>query len=103
MTNAIDAIDEFSINITVSISESQNDPVTQRKIRETASLASQLNLEIGSQVILISNKDIADRLENCLVGRVTEFKQLNNAVSVAYVKFNDDSAGLVARHLDLTV
>ena len=74
LTNAIDAIDEFSINITVSISESQNDPVTQRKIRETANLASQLNLEIGSQVILTSNKDIADRLVNCLVGRVTEFK-----------------------------
>ena len=39
---------------------------------------------------------------NVLVGRVKKFRSLNNAVSVLCVKFNDDSAGLVARQLDVT-
>ena len=37
---------------------------------------------------------------NGLVDTVTEFKYLNNAVSVFCVIFNNVSAGLVARQLD---
>ena len=49
---------------------------------------------------LTSNINIDDKLVNGLLDTVTEFKYLNNAVSVFYVKFNNDSAGLVARQLD---
>ena len=44
--------------------------------------------------MITSNIDINDRLVNGLVGRVTQFKYSNNVVSVAYVKFNNDIAGL---------
>ena len=44
--------------------------------------------------MITSNIDINDRLVNGLVGRVTQFKCSNNVVSVAYVKFNNDIAGL---------
>ena len=91
------SIDEFPRNITVS--ESQIDAIKQRKTNKTGNLANQLNLKIVSQVMLTSSIDIDDRLVNSLVGRITDFKYLNNAVSVMYVKFNDDSAGLVARQL----
>ena len=52
--------------------------------------------------MLTLNIDIDDRLVNVLVGRVKKFRSLNNEVSVLCVKFNDDSAGLVARQLDVT-
>ena len=39
---------------------------------------------------------------NGLAGSVTEFKYLNNAISVAYVKLNNNIAGLVGRQLDET-
>ena len=48
------------------------------------------------------NVDIDGRLVNGLVGRVTEFKYLNNSASVVYMKLNDDMAGLVERQLDVT-
>lgn len=38
---------------------------------------------------------------NGLVGRFAQFKYINNEVSVAYLKFNDDSAGLVVMQLDV--
>ena len=88
----IEAIDDFPRNITVL--ESQIDAIKQRNISETGNLASQLNF---SQVMSTSNTGIDDRLVNGLVARVTEFKSLNSALSVLYVKFNDDSAGLVKR------
>lgn len=37
-----------------------------------------------------------------LVGRVTQFKYLNNSVSIVYVEFNDDSAWLVAMQFNMT-
>ena len=83
----MDAIDE---------SGSQIDAIKQRKISETDSLASQLKLTIGAQVMLTSNLGIENRLMNGLVGMVAQLKYINNKVSVAYVKFNDDNAGLVA-------
>ena len=52
--------------------------------------------------MLTLNIDIDDRLVNVLVGRVKKFRSLNNEVSVLCVKFNDDSAELVARQLDVT-
>ena len=73
----IEAIDEFSKNVTVS--ESQIDAIKLRKLSETGNLASQLNLKIGSQVILTSNIDTDGRLVNGPVGRVTQFKYLNKA------------------------
>ena len=39
---------------------------------------------------------------NGLAGSVTEFKYLNNAISVVYVKLNNNIAGLVGRQLDET-
>ena len=85
----IDKIDKFPRNITVS--ESQIDTIKQKeKKRETGNLASQLNFKFDSQFVLTSNTDTDDRLVNGLVGRVTK-----------YVKFNDDSAGLVTRQLDV--
>ena len=50
----------------------------------------------------MSNIDINDRLVNGLVGWVTQFKYLNNVVSVVYVRFNDDRAGLEAMRSDVT-
>ena len=69
---------------------------------ETGNFESQLNHKVGSQVMITSNIDINDRLVNGLVGRVTQFKYSNNVVSVVYVKFNDDSAGLEAMRSDVT-
>ena len=51
--------------------------------------------------MLTSNLGIENRLMNGLVGTVVQFKYINNKVSVAYVKFNDDNAGLVAVLLDV--
>ena len=47
-----------------------------------------MNPKVGSQVMITSNIDINDRLDNGLVGRVTQFKY-SNVVSVVYVKIND--------------
>ena len=74
----VEATDEFPKNINVS--DSQIDAIKLRKISETGNLASQLNLKVGSQVMITSNIDINDRLVNSLVGRVTQFKYSNNVV-----------------------
>ena len=89
------AIDELSRNIAVS--DSQTTAIKKRNLSETDNLGSQLNLKIDSPVMLASYIDIVDRLKNGLLGRVTKFSYSNNSVSVVYVKFNDDSAELVAR------
>ena len=65
----IEATDEFPNNI--NISGSQIDAIKLRKISKTGNLESQLNLKVGSQVMIMSNIDISDRLVNGLVGRVT--------------------------------
>ena len=52
--------------------------------------------------MITSNIDINDRLVTALIGRVARFKYSNNVVSVFYVKFNDDSAGLEAMRSDAT-
>ena len=56
-----------------------------------------LNVKVGLQVILTSRIDVDDRLGNGLVGRVTKLNLSNNSMNVLYVKFNDNSAELVAR------
>ena len=56
-----------------------------------------LNLKVGLQVILTSRIDADDRLGNGLVGRVTKLNLSNNLLNVLYIKFNDNSAELVAR------
>ena len=48
----IEAIDEFPKNINVS--DSQIDAIKLRKTSETRNLESQLNLEVGSQVTLMT-------------------------------------------------
>ena len=65
----IEAIDELSKNINVS--DSQIDEIKLRKISETGNLENQLNLKVGSQVMITSNININDGLVNVLVGRVT--------------------------------
>ena len=70
----IEAIDEFPK--TINVSDSQIDAIKLRKISETGNLESQLNLKVGSQVMITSNIDINDRLVNGIVGRVTQFKYL---------------------------
>ena len=49
-----------------------------------------------------SNTGINDRIVNGLVGRITQFKYSNNVVSIVYVKFRADSAGLDAMRSDVT-
>ena len=56
-----------------------------------------LNLEVGLQVILTSRIDVDEILGNGLVGRVTKLNLSNNLLNVLYIKFNDNSAELVAR------
>ena len=68
----IEAVYEFPKNINVS--DRQIDAMKLRKISETQNPESQLNLKVGSQVMITSNIDINDRLVNGLVGRVTRFK-----------------------------
>ena len=96
----IEAIDKFLNNINAS--DSQTDPIKLRKISETGNLKSQLNLNVGSQVMITSNIDINGWLVKGLAGRVTQFKYSNNIVRHVYVKFNDDSAGLEAMWSDVT-
>ena len=48
-----------------------------------------MNLKVGFQVMITSNIDINDWVDNGLVGRVTQFKY-SNVVSVVYVKINDE-------------
>ena len=50
----IEAIDEFPKNINVS--DSQIDAIKLRKISETGNLESHLNLNVGSQVMITSNR-----------------------------------------------
>ena len=64
----IEAIDKFPKNINVS--DSQIYAVKLRKISETGNLESQLNLQVGSQVMITLSIDINDRLVNGLGGRV---------------------------------
>ena len=52
--------------------------------------------------MITSNIDINERLVNGLVGRVTQFRYSNNALTVVYIKFNDDSSGLEAIRSDVT-
>ena len=96
----IDAIDETAKDI--ALSQSQIDPIKQRKMSKTGNLESQLKLKIGAQVMLTSNLDIDDRLVNGLVGTVKQIKYKNNEVSVVYVKFNDKNAGREAMQSDVT-
>ena len=70
----IEASDEFPK--TINVSDCQIDAIKLRKISETGNLESQLNLKVGSQVMITSNIDINDRLVNGIVGRVTQFKYL---------------------------
>ena len=46
--------------------------------------------------MLISNLDIEERLLNGQVGTVTQFKYINDKLSLPYVKFNNDNEELVA-------
>lgn len=90
----IDAIDEVPKDIILS--GSQINAIKQWKISESGNLASQLKIKIGAQVTLISNLDIEERLLDGQVGTVTQFKYINNKLSLVYVKFNNDSEELVA-------
>ena len=74
----------------------------QRKMSKTGNLESQLKLKISAQVMLTSNLGIDDRLVNALVATVKQIKYKNNAVSVVYVKFNDNNAGREAMQSDVT-
>ena len=96
----IDAIDETAKDI--ALSQSQIDPIKQRKMSKTGNLESQLKLKIGAQVMLTSNLDIDDRLVNGLVGTVKQIRYKNNEVSAVYVKFNDNNAGREAMQIDVT-
>ena len=96
----IDAIDEIHKDIVLS--QSHIDAFKQRKMSNTGNLESQLKLKISAQVMLTSNLDIDDRLDNALVGTVKQIKYKNNEVSVVHVKFNDNNAGREAMQSDVT-
>ena len=96
----IEATDKFAKNI--NISDSKIDAIKLKKISETGNLECRLNLKVGWQVMITSNTGINDRIVNGLVGRITQFKYSNNVVSIVYVKFRADSAGLDAMRSDVT-
>ena len=89
---SIQAIDEIPRHI--KFTESQVEGIKQRKLSETGNLAYLLKLKIGVQIILTANVNIEDRLVNGLVGKVMQFKVVNE-VTVIYVKFNDANAELM--------
>ena len=96
----IDSNDEIPKDI--DLSQSHIDAMKQRKMSKTGNLESQLKLKISAQVMLTSNLGIDDRLVNALVATVKQIKYKNNAVSVVYVKFNDNNAGREAMQSDVT-
>ena len=79
----IEAIDKLLNNINAS--DSQTNPIKLRKISEAGNLKSQLNLNVGPQVMITLNIDINGRLVKGLAGRVTQFKYSNNIVRDVYV------------------
>ena len=94
---SIQATDEIPKHI--KLTESQVEAIKQRKFSETGSLAYLWKLKIGAQIMLTANVNIEDRLVNGLVGKVIQFKVVNE-VTVVYVKFNDANAGLMTMQSD---
>ena len=94
---SIQATDEIPKHI--KLTESQVEAIKQRKFSETGNLAYLLKLKIGAQIMLTANAIIEDRLVNGLLGKVIQFKVVNE-VTVIYVKFNDANAGLMTMQSD---
>ena len=69
---SINAIDEVSQEI--HLSDKKIEIIRARKIGDTGYLASDLNLTVGTHVMLTINIDLEDRLVNCLVGKVMFLK-----------------------------
>ena len=58
-----------------------------------------LKLKIDAQIMLTVNVNIEDRLVNGLVGKVMQFKVVNE-VTVIYVKFTNANSGLMTMQSD---
>ena len=69
---SINAIDEVTQEI--QHSDKETETIRARNIGDTGNLASDLNLKVGTQVILTINIDLKDRLVNGLVGKVMYLK-----------------------------
>ena len=103
----LDKIDSHSVSIQVideipkhiKFTESQVEPIKQRKRSETGNLAYLLKLKIAAQIMLTVNVNIEYRLVNGLVGAVMQFKVVNEVI-VIYVKFNDANAGFMTMQSD---
>ena len=94
---SIQAIDEIPRHI--KLTESRVEAIKQSKLSETGNLAYLLKLKIGAQIMLTANANIEDRLANGLVGKVMQFKVVNE-VTVIYVKLNDTNSGLMTMQSD---
>ena len=84
----------------ITLTESQVEAIREMRLSETGNLAHLLKLKIGAQIMLTASVNIEDRLVNSLVGKVMQFKVVNNEVTVIYVKFNDTIAGLMTMQSD---
>ena len=83
-----------------NITENKLQEIRGRKLSETGNLPFLLKLKVGASVMLTVNVDIQDRLVNGLVGKVEEFKFVNNKVEVVYVSFDDVISGRLAMFSD---
>ena len=68
---------------------------------KTGGLAYTLKLKLNTKVMLTSNIDVTDKLNNGQMGRVYSFKfDLNGNIVKIYLKMDDETAGLRAMNSD---
>ena len=76
-----------------NLTENKLREIRSRKLSETGNLPFLLKIKLGATVMLTVNINIQDRLVNGLVGKVEEFKFVNNQVDVVYVSFDEVISG----------
>ena len=87
----ISAVDTFPKNIT----QSMTNEIYSRTQMNTNGLAHKLTLKLNAKVMITTNVDVSDKLNNGQIGTVNNFKfdQQGN-IMIVYLKMEDNKAGM---------